>query len=117
MKKFIVTYHAPAELMERSQESSQEEIEAGIKAWMNWANGCGKGLVDLGNPLMGGERLNPDGSSLKSTTGVCGYSILQADNMEGAKALLNEHPHLAWNGACTIEVHESLPLPESKPQE
>ena len=114
MKKFIVTYHAPTELMSQSQESSQEEKEAGIKAWMDWAEKCGKGLVDLGNPLMGGQRLNPDGSSLDSTFGVCGYSILQADDMKGAKNLLKGHPHLNWNGACTIEVHESMPLPGSE---
>ena len=35
-----------------------------------------------------------------------GYSILQAENMEAAKALLADHPHLAWSPDCEVEVHE-----------
>ena len=42
---------------------------------------------------------------------VVGYSILQAENIDDAKALLDGHPHLAWDGACEIEVHEVMPLP------
>jgi len=43
-----------------------------------------------------------------------GYSILQAENMDEAKELLQGHPHLDWNAACEIEVHESLPMPGSQ---
>ena len=31
--------------------------------------------------------------------------------MAEAKALLEGHPHLGWNGACEIEVHEAMPPP------
>ncbi|MCK5464818.1 MAG: hypothetical protein KAI95_17455, partial [Bacteroidales bacterium] len=68
-------------------------------------------LVDLGAPLMGGQKLLPDGKIENSIREVAGYSVLQAENMEEAKALLDGHPHLAWDGACEIEVHEVMPLP------
>ncbi len=58
MKKYIVTYHAPLELMQQSQQSTPEE-------------------------------------------------------MDEAKELLKGHPHLEWNGACEIEVHETMPVPGS----
>ena len=45
---------------------------------MAWAARCGEQLIDLGNPLVGGQKLNPDGNSQGSTRGVAGYSINQA---------------------------------------
>lgn len=111
MKKFIVIYHAPVELMEQSASSSPEEMEKGMESWMAWAAKCGDKLVDFGNPLMGGQKLVPGENSQKSTRQVVGYSMLQAEGMEEAKALLVGHPHLAWDGACEIEVHEAMPPP------
>ena len=113
MKKFIVTYHAPLELLQQSQQTTPEEQAKGMEAWMVWAKNCGDKLVDLGNPLMNGQKVKPDGKSENSERQVCGYSILQAENMEEAKKLLIGHPHLAWDGACEIEVHESMPVPGS----
>jgi hypothetical protein len=111
MKKYVVLYHAPAELVAQTTNSSPEEMEKGMEPWMAWAAKCGDKLLDLGNPLMGGQKLLPDGKSEISTRDVVGYSILQAENMDDAKALLEGHPHLAWDGACAIEVHEVMPLP------
>ena len=51
------------------------------------------------------------GKSDKSDRQVVGYSVLQAENMDEAKQLLEGHPHLAWKGACEIEVHEATPGP------
>lgn len=113
MKKFVVTYHAPNELLQQSQESSPEEMEKGMEAWYAWAKNCGNKLVDMGNPLVNGQKVKPDGKLESSDRQVCGYSILQADNIEDAKALLAGHPHLAWDGACEIEIHETMPVPGS----
>ena len=111
MKKYIVIYHAPEEFMARSANSTPEEMEKGMESWMAWAANCGDQLVDFGNPLVGGQKLHPDGNSEQSSRQVVGYSILQAENIDDAKALLDGHPHLAWDGACEIEVHEVMPLP------
>lgn len=110
MTKYIVIYHAPADAWEATS-STQEEREESMKAWMQWAGDCGDSLLDLGSPLMNGELINPDGTATKSDKNVLGYSILQAENMDGAKALLVGHPHLKWNATCTIEVHEVMPMP------
>ena len=84
-----------------------------MEGWNNWAKKCGNNLVDLGNPLINGQTLKPDGNSVNSTNGVCGYSILHAENMEEAKKLLEGHPHLMWDSSCRIEVLESMSLPGS----
>ena len=110
MKNFVVIYHAAPSAVEMTQNMSPEEMQKGMEAWMAWAAKTGDGLVDLGTPLMGGQKLSKSGSS-PSDKEVTGYSILQAEDMKGAKALLEGHPHLEWAAGCEIEVHESMPMP------
>ena len=111
MKNYLVIYHAPAEALAASAEQTPEEMEKGMEPWMAWAAQCGDQLVDLGQPLIGGQRLNTDGSSNPSDREVCGYSMLKANSMDEAKTLLQGHPHLAWTAGCEIEVHETMPIP------
>lgn len=110
MKKFLVIYHATNDAMQQMTTATPEEMKKGMEGWMVWAQKCGDKLLDMGAPLMGGQALSPDGTSKDSTYGVNGYSILQAENMNEAKALLQHHPHSTWNAGCTIEVHEVRPL-------
>ncbi|MBI4173904.1 MAG: hypothetical protein HY519_04245 [Candidatus Aenigmarchaeota archaeon] len=110
MKKYIVIYHAPEGAAKQMENATPEQMQEGMKPWMEWAEKCGSGLVDLGTPLANGQKLTPQGST-PSKRSVVGYSILQAENMEKAKAMLKGHPHLAWAAGCEIEVHEALPLP------
>jgi len=111
MKKFIVLYHAPADAMNQTANTSPEEQAKGMELWMDWAKKCGDKLVDLGAPLSNGQQLTPDGKSKSSNKNVAGYSILQAENMDEAKTLLKGHPHLGWNAECSIEVYETMALP------
>lgn len=98
--------------MQRMSSIPKEEQAKGMQAWMDWAKKVGNQLVDLGSPLTGGLELDPDGKSKPSTDEVCGYSVLQAENMDEAKKLLQGHPHLSgWDAGCSIEVHESMPIP------
>ena len=51
MKKFIVIYHAPADAMEQTANTSPEDQAKGMEMWMQWAQKCGDKLVDMGAPL------------------------------------------------------------------
>ncbi len=110
MSKFMVIYHAPASFLDQAASRSAEERTKGREPWMEWAERCGSSLVDMGTPLAGGQRLSKSGSS-PSDKQVVGYSVLEAENMEAAKALLLGHPHLEWTDGCEIEVHESMAPP------
>ena len=113
MKKFIVTYLAPTDATWKTRESSPEEMEEGMKAWMAWAERCGSSLVDMGSPLGNGLTLKPGGDSTSSESNIIGYSVLQADSLDEAQSLLQGHPHLDWHATCEIELHEALPAPGS----
>lgn len=111
MKKFIVIYHIPPQVAASTPEPTPEALQEGMKLWMAWAEKCGDKLVDMGTPLGGGQSLKPEGASTDSNKGVMGYSILQAEDMDEAKSLMDGHPHLGWNAECEIEIHESMPIP------
>jgi len=111
MKKFIVIYHAPADAMKAMATATPAQQKKGMEGWMKWAQKCGKHLVDMGAPLMGGQHLVAKGKSKNSNKEVTGYSVLQAKDMKAATALLEGHPHFGYNAACAIELHEAMPLP------
>ncbi len=111
MKKFIVTYHQGESALEKMKNSTPDDMQKGMEAWMAWSKKCGDHLVDFGQPLGFGQKLLEGGKSEMSNREVCGYSILEANDMDHAKELLQGHPHLGWDGGCEIEVHESLPMP------
>jgi len=110
MKKFMVIYHAPQSAADEMSKASPEEMEKGMEPWMEWAKKCGDKLVDLGTPLGNGKKVEKGGSSTTDSD-VNGYSILQAENIDEAVSLLQDHPHLNWVEGCSIEVFESMPLP------
>jgi hypothetical protein len=73
----------------------------------------GSRLIDLGAPLGGGKSLTAEGSLTPSTKDVAGYSFLEAENWEELMDLLTGHPHLSgWHPEATIEVHETMLMPE-----
>ena len=109
MNKYIVVYHAPGNLMEQVASMSPEEIQKGMEPWHAWMEARGDALVDGGTPLAGGQNISESGWT-SSDREVTGYSILQAEDMESAKAMLDGHPHLDWAKGAEIEVHEMMPM-------
>jgi|SRR6185437_2139458 len=112
MKKFLVIYHAPESARGAAMSGTPEQQAAGMKAWMDWAQKTGSQLVDMGSPLDAGAVISPNGSSHASKAGASGFSIVQAENMEQAKALFKGHPHInGWSPEATIEIHETMAIP------
>ena len=113
MSKFIVIYHARAPYMQMMQEmgATQEDMQAQMQAWMEWAGRCGDSLAEMGGPMVGSLKLSGNVSS-PSNRNVVGYSVLEAENMAGAQALLEGHPHFTIDSSCEIEVHEVMQMPE-----
>ncbi len=110
MKKFIVLYYAPTPAREQMQKSTPEEMKKGMEPWMAWKERVGSGMVDMGTPLGNAMKVTKSGI-MPGDTSIVGYSILQAENIDGAVAMLKEHPHLQWAEGCEIEVHESMSMP------
>jgi len=103
MTRFLVLYRARTTAAEQMAAGSPEQAQAGMDAWMAWAQRAGDAVDDLGAPLgvvePGGDAGDPVG----------GFSILQADGAEALVKVLDGHPHTATGG--TIEILEFLPMP------
>ncbi len=106
MAKYLVLYHADVGAEEQMQQS-EEDAQADMQAWTDWAAGVGPALVDFGTPLGQVCEVTVDGTSTPSTT-VGGYSIVEAADVDGAAALMTGHPHLQIG---TIRLHEALDVP------
>ncbi|MDR7159530.1 hypothetical protein [Arthrobacter sp. BE255] len=109
MKKFVVLYMGPKAAQQQLLESTPEAAQEGLKAWLQWADRVGDGIVDIGTPLLAGREITAAGIS-DTETEVGGYAIIQAEDLDSAQALFEGHPHLLMPG-CRIEVYESLDMP------
>ena len=108
MPKYMILYRSSMSMGE--QMGTPEEAQASMEAWMTWAGSAGAGLVDMGAPL---APVGAAGSGGDTGVAVGGYSVLEADSLHAAQALIDGHPHLSAPGGSFIEILEFLPLPGS----
>jgi hypothetical protein len=108
MTKFLLTYTTSTVATEPMTSSNPESAQTEMDAWNAWAARCGAHLIDFGAPLGNGQTVTGAGAG-PSSGGVTGYSLVGADSMDEAVALLDGHPFFADPGAA-IDVYESLPM-------
>ncbi len=85
---------------------SEDDVAAVMEAWTNWYAGVGEGIVDGGNPFGPSMAVTSDGNT--DPSGITGYTIVSADDMASAMALVKDHPHLDEGG--TVEVYETFQM-------
>jgi len=115
MTRYIVLYCAPLSVAERFAQVPPEEASKGVKQWVDWAERIGTGLVDPGRPLGNAMRLTASGTA-QTDSEIIGMSILQAESMDGALEMVQDHHHLHWAEGCEIVVLEEMPIPEMEAQ-
>jgi hypothetical protein len=105
--KYLVLYRSKVSAAEQMEGASPEDAQAGMEAWMQWSGNVGNAMVDMGSPLqtVAVVRGSSDGPY------IGGFSVLEADSTDAAKALVDGHPHLMSPGDPSIEVLEFLPIP------
>ena len=108
MKKFILLYNGPATAPEKMDPELRNAIMA---KWGEWMGKVGDAMVDVGAPMAPGEAIVDDGSAGTALL-LSGYSIIQAEDMAGAKMLVEGHPFLSdKTGKFSVEVFELMPVP------
>lgn len=108
MSRFLYLYRGPATPMEAfTPEQSAEQM----RAWGEWIARVGSALVDGGAPFGTRSAVADDGSS-PAPSDENGYTIVEADDLEGARALAKDHPFLSeGKGRFSIEIFELAPMP------
>ena len=110
MPKYLVLYKSTTTSEELMANSTPEQMEAGMQAWMEWSQRTGDALLDLGSPLGNGKKVTTDGAT-DGGAHIGGYSVLQADSIDEATALVKDHPHFMTPGDSAILVLEYMPIP------
>jgi len=107
MAKFLYLYRGPATPMDQfTPEQSAEQMEA----WGQWIGRLGPALVDVGSPFGARSAVADDGSS-PAAGDLNGYSIVEADGVEAARALVDKHPFLSeGRGRFSVEIFELVPM-------
>lgn len=105
MIKFLVIYHMSEAAVAKHKAMSPEDTKTMVAPWMAWKDRCGDGLVDMGAGV-GRQHVVSNSGSVEKSDDVGGYSFLQAENLDGAKALLANHPMLFDNDGSTISLYE-----------
>lgn len=110
MKKFLVLYFCSLEEQMAVSQETIEQRENGMKLWFAWKEKLGSKLVDFGTPLFGGITINQGGLSKPSALELSGFSMIQAEDMDEAKSLVENHPHFTYGSSCQVEVHELMEM-------
>jgi hypothetical protein len=100
MGKYVVVYRGG------SMGETPGEREDLMKQWMEWFGTLGSTLKDIGNPFSASTAISADGSRGVTSSGLTGYSIIEAANMNDAAKLVADCPHLASGGS--LEIYEAV---------
>ena len=98
MSRFLVTYHGSG------MPDDPALIEQAKAAFGSWVAGAGDAIVDPGAPVNMVTQVATEGAT--EAVQIGGYSIIQADSVDAAKAVLSSHPYVARGG--TLQVNQIL---------
>jgi hypothetical protein len=97
MATFLVTYHGGG--MPETEEGRKQAM-ADFGAWVGKV---GPALIDPGAPLGPAMTVSADGVRPGAADGESnGYSVLRADDMESAVALVRDHPYVGRGGSLQV---------------
>src|SRR5262245_14027732 len=99
MPKYVLIYKGG------SIPQSEEEQQRVMAAWNDWFGSLGGAVVDIGNPFGPSRSVSSGGEGAGGE--ATGYSILNADSLDGAVEHAKGCPILA-NGS--VEVYEALDM-------
>jgi hypothetical protein len=102
MAKFVYAYTGG------QMAETPEAQEQAMQAWGAWFGQLGSALTDGGNPFGASATVKSGGGSAGNSSGLTGYSIIEAASLDEATAKAAGCPILQAGGA--VEVHEALPM-------
>lgn len=83
-------------------ESEAEQAKI-MEAWSGWFGQLGAAVVDGGNPVARTVTIAPDGSTSEGGNNpITGYSLISADDMDGAVKMAGGCPVLEGGGSVAV---------------
>lgn len=82
------------------------EREAAMAAWGAWFGELGPAVVQPGNPVGASTSVTSSGSNGGAASGLTGFSVISADSLDAAAALVSKCPVLQGGGK--VDVYETI---------
>jgi hypothetical protein len=98
MGKYVLAYKGGG------MPETEEEQKSVMDAWTAWFGALGGSVVDIGNPF--GAQAAVGGGA---TSGLTGYSIINADSLDDALEKAKSCPILN-GGSGGVEVYEAVDM-------
>lgn len=98
MGKYVLVYQGGA------MADTEEAQQAAMAAWGAWFGSMGAAVVDGGAPFGASAAVGGGGA----TSGLSGYSVLEAADLDAAVGLAGGCPIIADGG--TVDVYEAIEL-------
>ena len=112
MKKFLITYLAPASVIDdwkKTEPAKRKQAEEKMQAeWKKWMGDHSKMLADPGAGVGKTKRVTAQGTA-DARNDLMLYAIVEAESHDEAANAFKDHPHLQIPQA-SIEVMEINPL-------
>ncbi len=103
MAQFIVSY------IGGDKPATPEEGQAHFAKYQTWLRELGDACVSPMNPFKNTHTVTPDGKTAEGgETKMSGYTILEAESIDAALALVKDCPFLEINGS--LEVSELVKM-------
>jgi hypothetical protein len=98
VSRFLITYHGSG------MPDDPALMEQAKVAFGNWVAEAGGAIVDPGAPVQMVTQVATGGAT--EAVQIGGYSIIQADSVVDARAVLSSHPYVSRGG--TLQVNQIL---------
>jgi hypothetical protein len=103
MSKFVLVYTGGAGMAQ-----TPEEQEKAMAAWGAWFGELGSAVVEIGNPFGASTAVKAGGTTGSTSTHLGGYSVIEADSLEGAAKSVDHCPVLESGGS--VEIYEAIAM-------
>jgi hypothetical protein len=87
---------------------TEAEREAAMAKWGQWFQTLGPAVVNIGNPLGASTSVEPSGSNGAAKSGLSGFSIISAEDLDAAAELAKGCPVLEGGGK--VDVYEAIAI-------
>ena len=107
MPRFLAVYIMPAENVARFRampEAEQDAVDAaGVPLWAEWEARNAAAITDRGGMVGKTLQVTKTGTAPATNT-ICGYLVVEAETVEAAARLFEDHPHITVFPGDSIDI-------------
>ncbi|MBU8538906.1 hypothetical protein [Falsiroseomonas tokyonensis] len=107
MPRFLAVYTMRPENVARFRqmpEAEQAAVDAaGVPAWVAWEARHAAAILDRGGMVGKTRRVTKDGVA-EAVNEICGYVVVEAEDIDAAAYLFENHPHFAIFPGDAVEI-------------